>query len=200
MHYSTEEREIMRDMRYQDEMKFLKEHGGRTAFIAGALSKTTGNILALSRNLQHLKDVRDALKKLGRESIILNGSTKKEIRAATKAKIEESNDLIVLSTFNLMSTGINIKKIHCVAFILPVKSSIWVRQAIGRGLRIHASKKELKILDFIDYVSFDTGITGRKFKEVKQKTALIHAHSRREIYDEDGFPVIYTNVKISKAS
>ena len=198
MDYTQEEMDHIRDMSYLEEIAFLREHKARTKFIAKSLCSTPGNVLALSRDLKHLKMVKEEIEAIGGKHVaILNGSSPKKVREEAKKLMETGDDIIILSTYHLMSTGINIKKIHAIAFIMGAKSTVWIRQSIGRGLRLHRTKRKLLVLDFIDNFIFTHCKTGRRrLKNPKQKAAYKHAAVRREVYDDDGFPIRYISHKL----
>jgi len=57
----------------------------------------------------------------------------------------------VVASFGVFSTGINIRNLHNLIFASPYKSRIRNLQSIGRGLRMHESKRAgAKLYDIAD--------------------------------------------------
>lgn len=65
--------------------------------------------------------------------------------------MEKSDNVICIAVTKIFSTGINIKNLHNVMFAAGGKSAVTVVQSIGRGLRLHPTKKMLNIWDLSDY-------------------------------------------------
>lgn len=64
--------------------------------------------------------------------------------------MENNSNIICIAISKIFSTGINIKNIHNIIFATPGKAKVKLIQSIGRGLRLHASKTILNVLDFAD--------------------------------------------------
>jgi superfamily II DNA or RNA helicase len=73
----------------------------------------------------------------------------------------ESNDgVICVAISAIFSTGINIKNIHFILFGSGGKAKTRIVQSIGRGLRLHPTKKTLIIYDVVDNLHY-----GNKHKD-----------------------------------
>jgi type I site-specific restriction endonuclease len=92
-----------------------------------------------------------------------------------------------------MSTGVNIKRLHNIILGAPVKSSIRLRQTVGRGLRLHSEKEVMKLWDITD----DFSTKSKTGKTTNKNHTLKHFESRLLVYQEDGFPMVEKEVKIS---
>lgn len=57
---------------------------------------------------------------------------------------------VLISNYQLMSTGINIKNLHNLIFASPLKSYITITQSLGRLIRTHDSKSEVNVYDLAD--------------------------------------------------
>lgn len=57
---------------------------------------------------------------------------------------------ILLGTFSLLSTGVDIPILDTLIIAGDLKSSVLTKQSIGRVLRLHETKKTPKIIDFVD--------------------------------------------------
>lgn len=94
-------------------------------------------------------------------------------------KIEKQNKILV-SCFQLLSTGINIKKLHSLVLASPLKSYTTVTQSIGRGMRLHDSKDVFTVFDLVD----DFGIHKPGGIFYKQ-----YEHRKKTSYNVEEFPV-----------
>jgi superfamily II DNA or RNA helicase len=110
-----------------------------------------------------------------------------------KVTITEKSGAIVLGNFAVMSTGINIKRLYNIILAAPTKSSIRIRQSIGRGLRLYKGKEIIKIWDITDDFSTKT----KSGKIANENHSLKHFKNRMTVYMEDGFPMTEKNIKIS---
>ena len=94
--------------------------------------------------------------------------------------LEEHNDAIILGSYQCMSTGINIKKLHNLVFCSSIKSSITLLQSIGRVMRLHKSKNKVNIWDIVDNLESKRG---------KENYFLKHFKERLGIYLDSGYPI-----------
>lgn len=94
-------------------------------------------------------------------------------------KIEKQNQILV-SNYQILSTGVNIKKLHNMILSSPLKAHTTVTQSIGRGMRLHSSKKEFTVYDLVDSTSFN-GVGGIFYKQ--------YLHRKSTSYNPEDFPV-----------
>jgi superfamily II DNA or RNA helicase len=100
--------------------------------------------------------------------------------------VGDNSDIIIVASFGVFSTGINIKNLPNLIFAESMKSSIKVIQSIGRILRLHTSKKCAILYDICDDLTYK-----------KRKNYLLkHFFARIKIYDEQGFNYTTKKVKI----
>jgi superfamily II DNA or RNA helicase len=94
-------------------------------------------------------------------------------------KIEERNSILI-SNYQLLSTGVNIKKLHNMVLASPLKAYTTVTQSIGRGMRLHESKKEFVVYDLVDDMGIRTpgGIFYKQYQ-----------HRKNTSYNPEEFPV-----------
>jgi len=97
---------------------------------------------------------------------------------------ETVKNAILVASYGTFSTGVNIRKLHHVVFASPSKSRYRVLQSIGRGLRLHASKKVMYVMDLID--------------DAHQKSYVNYCYKhwshRAKFYQEESFPIeVYTH-------
>ena len=94
-------------------------------------------------------------------------------------KIEKQNKILV-SCFQLLSTGVNIKKLHNMVLSSPLKSYTTVTQSIGRGMRLHETKEVFTVFDLVDDFGFraPSGIFYKQYE-----------HRKKSSYNVEEFPV-----------
>jgi superfamily II DNA or RNA helicase len=91
---------------------------------------------------------------------------------------------VLVASFGTFSTGVNVKRLHHLVFASPSKSRYRVLQSIGRGLRLHASKKVVYVHDVVD--------------DAHQKSYVNYCYKhwahRAKFYQEEQFPIdLYTH-------
>jgi type I site-specific restriction endonuclease len=94
-------------------------------------------------------------------------------------KIEKQNKILI-SNYQLLSTGVNIKKLHNMILSSPLKSYTTVTQSIGRGMRLHESKDVFQVFDLVD----DFGIIKPGGIFYKQ-----YQHRKNTSYNPEQFPI-----------
>lgn len=95
--------------------------------------------------LDYIKD------KTSKTVIFLSGKDKVDVREFWRNECEVKKDIILIATYGIFSTGLNIPSLKYVVLGSPFKSEIRVLQSIGRALRLHADKVDGAIIyDIID--------------------------------------------------
>lgn len=144
--------------RYDNEMEFLMAHPYRNKVLKSLALSLKGNTLMLFARIEkHLEVVVNELIAEGhtnKEFFVINGSVKSEDRERIKKATERGNDIVIFASFQTMSTGVSIKKLHNLVFAFPTKSIVRVLQSIGRMLRLHESKEFAHIIDICDDLAF----------------------------------------------
>ena len=102
----------------------------------------------------------------------VQGELEVEERENIKRIMEVESNVVCIAMSSIFSTGVNIKNIHMIVFAAGGKSSIRTIQTIGRGLRLHDSKDNLRIIDIADQLKY-----GQK-----------HVARRKEIYEQERIP------------
>jgi superfamily II DNA or RNA helicase len=171
------------------EKTFVIQNQIRLNFLTDVLLKLKTNTLVLFHRLDYGDAIYNMLRqKSDREVFYIAGETDTDVREQYKAEMEDGVGKILVASYGTFSTGINVKNLHNVAFSESFKSDVIIRQSIGRGLRKHADKDELLIIDFVD--DFCSGrFTNYLFR---------HAIKRQEIYTEQNFPYSITKIDLSK--
>jgi superfamily II DNA or RNA helicase len=203
--YSRNDKNIFKESgNYSQQLKFLKEHEARNEFIVNLSCKlrSKGNSLILFQHTEHGKTLfMDTMKKLypdvevqnkditGKKSFefqeqygvyFLNGEDDAKTREKTRQVLEGHEDAILIANYALLSTGVNIKKLHNMVLSSPLKAYTTVTQSIGRGMRLHETKKEFTVYDLVD----DFGIRKPGGLFYKQ-----YEHRKNTSYNPEEFPV-----------
>ena len=89
-------------------------------------------------------------------------------------QFETENDLIVIATAGIASTGISIDRIFCLMLIDAQKSFVKCIQSIGRSLRKGKDKEYALVIDV----------------HSKQKWARKHYSERAKFYKEANYPIL----------
>jgi superfamily II DNA or RNA helicase len=137
---------------YQSELKYLVTDQSRLEFLAKFIEslRDTGNTLVLVDRIA----CGEELAKLIPNSSFISGGTKGTDRKAEYADIHVSDDKILISTFGLTSTGVNIPRVFNLVLLEPGKSFVRVIQSIGRGVRKAHDKDFVNIYDVTSSCKF----------------------------------------------
>lgn len=133
-------------------------------FAQGEHSKT----LILVKSLEHAKVLHELLP----DSIMCQGSDPLSVRNKAIKEFKGRTHGILIGTI-IFQTGINIPEITHYINARGLKSEIATVQALGRALRLHETKKEVYIYDFLD----------------KERYLGKHAKARRASYKKLGLEV-----------
>ena len=188
LEYSEQIRKAYKGMDYKEEINFLVGYEPRNKFIARLCSTIPGNVLVLFNFVERHGAVLEALIKAqtDRPVFFIHGKVDTDEREEIRKLLEEHNNAIVIATSSLMSTGVNIPSIENVVFAIPSKSTIRIRQSIGRGLRLKDGKLKCTLWDIADDLSY------KSYKN----TTLRHLDDRLEIYTKEQFDFKIKKLKI----
>ena len=131
---------------YQSEKTFLTKSPHRLDLLADIViskSEQFGNTLVLVNSIKQGQ----LLQKLIKDSVFLRGETDTDIRAEWYGLFEEQDDLIVIATYGIASTGISIDRVFCLVMVDAGKSFVKTIQSIGRSLRIGRDKTRAHCVD-----------------------------------------------------
>lgn len=153
---------------YQEELKYLVTNPARIKYIAESIKKIaeTGNTLVLVDRIKAGQLLEEFLE----DSIFLSGSDKSSLRKEHYDKISNNDNEIIVATYGIASTGINIPRIFNLVMIEAGKSYVKVIQSIGRGIRKARDKDEVEIWDFTGSLKYSKRhLTKRKnfYKKVQ---------------------------------
>lgn len=137
--------------RYLFELDFIHNSEYRNNAIKKIANNLTRNCLVLVDHIAHGDNLFNALSNLKDKQVyFIQGSVEIEDRQKIQQIMETQNNIICIAISKIFSTGISIKNIHYIMFAAGGKSKIKVLQSIGRGLRTHAEKNTLVLIDIVD--------------------------------------------------
>jgi len=124
---------------------------------------------------------------------MIYGAIEASERERIRKLLETKSNAILVGNYQVLSTGVNIRNLHNIILGAPTKSSVRLRQTVGRGIRLHNSKSVTKIWDITDDFSTKTKSGKTQFKN----HTLKHFENRLLVYQDDGFPITEVEVQIS---
>lgn len=133
---------------YQEMITDLAEDEKRNKLICDNVNGYQKEMIVLL--CLRLFQVEDLTKQLGDEAVMLTSKMKKKERAEVMRQLLAGEKRIVVSTFALFSTGIDIPKLEILFLCAPMKSEVKLRQSAGRLMRKAEGKTQAKIIDFVD--------------------------------------------------
>jgi len=178
----------LKKAKYQEELNFLISCEERNKFIRNlALDLSTNTLLLFRLVKKHGSILYEMIKEKtdvqNRQTYFVYGGTDTETRENIRAIVEKERDAIIVASYGVYSTGINIRNLHNIVFASPSKSRIRNLQSIGRGLRRSETKEAAILYDISDDLSY----------KGKKNYTLNHFMERVKIYTSEHFPYhIYT--------
>lgn len=128
---------------FQAEKKYLQRREERIDFLSRLIKIAKGNTMVLVPNVEFGKKI---AKKID-GAIFFYGKDAKEIRKEIYESFDDNDNIVAITTYQLASTGLNIKRIFSLFLVDPGKSYIQVIQSIGRGLRKAHDKNKVCVYD-----------------------------------------------------
>lgn len=158
---------------YEAERAFLGNRRIRNEFIAdliyGLSIKPKGNTFVMVKNVAQGKKLASMIE----GAVFVYGADKSKVRKKIYDAFAENDNLVVISTYQLASTGLNIKRMFHMVMIDAGKSFTSVIQTIGRSLRKAHDKEEVTVYDLYSNIKYSRR----------------HAKKRKEFYEEQGYAV-----------
>ena len=182
--------EQFKQIKYADEIEFLVGHEKRNKYIRNLVLSLEGNTLLLFRLVKkHGRILYDMIEEKtddNRKTFFVFGGTETEVREQIRAIAETERDAIIVASYGVFSTGINIRNLHNIVFASPSKSRIRNLQSIGRGLRLSDTTDKTTLYDIADDLRWKN----------RKNYAYRHHEDRLKIYDEEKFPYKIHNITL----
>jgi len=190
MKYPEDECKAFGKKTYAEEMDYIVRHAKRNNFIKNLAIDQDGNTLVLFQYVnKHGKVLHDLITKAAHEKrkiFFVSGATGVDDREKVREITEKQKNAIIVASYGVFSTGINIRNIHNIIFSSPSKSQVRVMQSVGRGLR--------KSDDGSDTFLFD--ITDDLHHKKRKNYTLNHGAERIKMYSKEKFKYQIYEVKL----
>lgn len=140
----------------QDVFKYLANDQARTRAVAAeavAAFEQRRKVLVLTERTEHLDAIMQALPEHASTPFVLHGRMSKKQRAALIAELDAiSPDAprILLATGKLVGEGFDHPPLDTLVLAMPVSWKGTLQQYAGRLHREHATKSDVRIIDFVD--------------------------------------------------
>jgi superfamily II DNA or RNA helicase len=153
-----------------------------------ALSLNNNTLVLFQYVEKHGKALYDMIseKRGDRKVFFVFGGTDVIDREEIRKIVETEKDAIIVASYGVYSTGVNIRNLHNIIFASPSKSKIRNLQSIGRGLRLGDDKEKATLYDISDDL---------RYKKYVNFT-LKHFAERLKIYHEEKFKISTYKVEL----
>lgn len=155
---------------YQSELKFLISDPDRLDWMAEFIKNTalTGNTVVLYTRVETGEELHARIP----DSYLVHGAVKSQDREEAYETINDDDGKVVIASFGVASTGLNLPRIFNLILVEPGKSFVRVIQSIGRGVRKAKDKDHVEIYDLCSTLKYSKK----------------HLTSRKKLYEEAGYP------------
>lgn len=182
--YKPENEEKPRKMSWQEQEKFILNHEGRRQFVIKflkSIASNKGNTIALFKNKKIQKEIYEEIKKVHKNTFIINGDVKAEERDVIRKQIDSLTDALIIGTDKILSTGLTIKSLRNMVFAQVNKAEIGTIQSIGRVLGLFEGKDQSMVWDLVDDLVYTTR-NGNEFDNyaMKHHKERINAYHKYE--------------------
>jgi superfamily II DNA or RNA helicase len=165
---------------YTQEFEFLISNVKRNVFIRNLALSLTGVTLVLFQYVEkHGKLLYDMIKNSNSNCNVyyISGEIDSDERERIRNICLNETNAIIVASYGVYSTGVNIPTIENIIFASPSKSRIRVLQSIGRMLRLSENKKIATLYDIADDLRYKKHVN----------FTLKHFLERLKIYNTEKF-------------
>jgi len=150
---------------FNSEKKYLQKKPERLLFLSKIISAPEGNKLVLVPNVEFGK----RLSKLIPGSVFFHGKDSNAVRKHLYDSFSVEDNIVAITTFQLASTGLNIKRIFNLFLVDGGKSYVQIIQSIGRGLRKASDKTKIRVYDIHSDFKYSKSHASTRRKHYKLK-------------------------------
>ncbi|MBL8515081.1 MAG: DEAD/DEAH box helicase family protein [Betaproteobacteria bacterium] len=148
--------ELAADAGIQDVFRHIANDTARTAAIAAEVRDAVAHgrkVLVLTERTEHLDAIKAELDNLQQAPFVLHGRMSRKLRAELVADLNAlppNVPRILLATGKLVGEGFDHPPLDTLILAMPVSWKGTLQQYAGRLHREHASKIDVRIIDFVD--------------------------------------------------
>jgi superfamily II DNA or RNA helicase len=139
---------LIQSQDYQEMIADLSIDKTRNALICDTAKEYSDKMLVFL--CLRISQVEHLTNELGDEAVMLTSKMSKKERKARMEQLVSGKKRIVVSTYGLFSTGIDIPKLEVLFMCAPMRSEVKLRQSAGRLMRKAEGKTSAYIIDFVD--------------------------------------------------
>jgi superfamily II DNA or RNA helicase len=189
--YYTDKHVNSENKKNYGELNFIRRLDNRIEFIAKVASGLEFNQLLLFKSTEYCKRFMKHVQEVypHKKCLLIIGEVDAKRRDEIKKYTELNDDILIFATYGTMSTGVSIKNLFALHFVEAAKSFIWVRQSLGRLLRLHPNKTKAIGFDYSDHIELPKIEDYPELNTKLKKTiSSKHLKERIRIYTEQKFP------------
>ena len=140
----------------QQVFRHLANDRGRTEAIAAAVREAVDEgrkVLVLTERTDHLDAIRTALNGVVPTFFVLHGRMSRKQRASLISELDalqQDSPRVVVATGKLVGEGFDHPPLDTLVLAMPVSWKGTLQQYAGRLHREHATKSDVRIIDFVD--------------------------------------------------
>jgi superfamily II DNA or RNA helicase len=167
---------------YRMEQEFIQENKFRNNFIGKICNGLNNNVLVLIDLIAHGENLYSTITNIcpNKQVFFIRGDVEVEDRDKVKQIMEKENNVICIAISKIFSTGISINNIHYIVFAGGGKAKVKILQSIGRGLRLHANKQKLVLIDIADQLKYASEHSDRRLELYKNERIITKSYTFKE--------------------
>jgi superfamily II DNA or RNA helicase len=175
---------------YQAEIEFINGLQSRINFIKKFVKGLKGNTIVLFDRVEGYGiPLYEAFKETHENTFLIVGDVKADEREKIRKSMEDLDDAVIFATSKIMSTGVNIKRLHNIVAASSNQSQIQSLQTIGRLMRLHSTKDGATIYDIVDKLDWKGNMN----------YTMKHVTARLQFYKNESHPVKFVSVGLDES-
>jgi superfamily II DNA or RNA helicase len=169
---------------YELERQTIRDSDERLDWVCRFISSIQKNTLVYfsDKKYKYGKRIVEKLKLISSKEIYyVDGDISTENRKTIISRMEESNNCVLVASFQTFSTGKTIRNLHNIVTAESIKSEVILDQATGRGMTLGDNKDSFVWYDIADDLScFEEGYTYESYQ-------MSHMKERLKYYKKENF-------------
>jgi superfamily II DNA or RNA helicase len=180
-----------KDRSYMNELEFLIKHDKRNSKMCEFIMAAPGNSVALFARIEHGMELMRIIKERDpeRKVFFISGDVVADDRERLRTILKTETNAIVIASFGVFSTGVNIPALHNLFLCSPTKSMIRLMQSLGRIGRKHKTKGVGRVFHFGDDLRLPR-------KNARNNHTLRHFIQCVKKYDKEQINYTLTNMPL----